>query len=361
MNSIGMLGLGTALPGQPFTRELALAHAQELTCKSARQEKILAEVYRRTSVETRSSVLSKDYAHQNPFFTNALNCGPSTKSRMERYASEAPELALSAANRALDSSAVDRSNITHLITVSCTGFVAPGFDIALIQSLPLRSSVSRAHFGFMGCHGIINAIKYGRDIVASDANAVVLVCAAELCSLHFQYGWSNNNLLANALFSDGAGAVVLGRGPAKWRVQPGASIIVPDSTSAIQWNVGDHGFEMSLDAAVPDIIERELPSFLTEYLARFTLSIDDIGSWSVHPGGPRILDAVERCLKLPAQTLQASRDVLARHGNMSSPTVLFVFEELMRKNARMPCVFLGFGPGLAIEAFLVLEGETSLW
>lgn len=354
MKSTGMLGIGTALPGKPFTRELALAHAQELTCKSPRQEKILAEVYRRTSVETRSSVLSEDYAHQTPFFTNALNGGPSTKSRMERYASEAPELALIAADRALDSSGVERNSITHLITVSCTGFVAPGFDIALIQNLPLPSSVSRAHFGFMGCHGIINAIKFGSDIVASDANAVVLICAAELCSLHFQYEWSSNNLLANALFSDGAGAVVLGRGPANWLVQPGASIIVPDSTTAIQWNVGDHGFEMSLDVTVPDIIELELPSFLAEYLARYSLSIDDVGSWAVHPGGPRILDAVERCLKLPARMLQASRDVLTKHGNMSSPTVLFVFEELMRSNARMPCLFLGFGPGLAIEALLVL-------
>ncbi|MBY0547861.1 MAG: type III polyketide synthase [Candidatus Obscuribacterales bacterium] len=354
MKGAGILGIGTALPGKPFTRELALAHARELTCKSPRQEKILAEVYRRTSVETRSSVLAKDYEHKKPFFTNAQSGGPSTKLRMERYASEAPGLALIAATQALDSSGVDRVNITHLITVSCTGFVAPGFDIALIQDLPLRPTVSRAHLGFMGCHGIISAIKFGSDIVASDANAVVLVCAAELCSLHFQYEWSSNNLLANALFSDGAGAVVLGRAPAHWRALPGASTIVPDSIAAIRWNVGDHGFEMTLDSAVPDIIERELPAFLTEYLARHSLSIDEIGSWAVHPGGPRILDAVESCLKLPELTLQASRDVLAKHGNMSSPTVLFVFEELMRTNAPMPCVFLGFGPGLAIEALLVL-------
>ena len=161
--------------------------------------------------------------------------------------------------------------------------------------------------------------------------------------------------MANALFADGAAAVVASSRecePESWRLKATGSCLIPDSQPAMSWRIGDHGFEMALDACVPELIERHLRPWLAEWLDGYGLSLDRIGSWAVHPGGPRILAAIEKSLGLPESSTAVSREILSQNGNMSSPTVLFILNRLREQGAPRPCVALGFGPGLFAEAAL---------
>ena len=152
------------------------------------------------------------------------------------------------------------------------------------------------------------------------------------------------------LFRSGAAAAVGGAGGDGWRLLATGSCLIPDSAAAMGWTVGDHGFEMTLGKAVPGLIARTIRPWLTAWLGSHGLTPDAVGSWAVHPGGPKILSAVEEGLGLPPAALAVSRGVFADYGNMSSPTVLFVLDRLRKRDAPRPCVMLGFGPGLTAEA-----------
>jgi predicted naringenin-chalcone synthase len=277
---------------------------------------------------------------------------------MAVYEREAPPLGMAAAAEALRAADIAAADVTHLVTVSCTGFVAPGLDAAIIDGLGLPSTTERTHVGFMGCHGALNAIRVASSFARADPANVPLVCSVELCTLHFAYGWDPDMLVANALFSDGAAAVVGRSAPAgnvdgAWNVAATGTLLMPDSADAMTWRVGDHGFRMTLSARVPELIEAELRGWLTGWLAAQDLSIADVGSWAVHPGGPRILSAVESALGLSSRQTAVSREVLSECGNMSSATVLFILDRLRRGGAPLPCVALAFGPGLVVEALLI--------
>jgi predicted naringenin-chalcone synthase len=239
----------------------------------------------------------------------------------------------------------------------------------------------------MGCHGAMNGLRVANAFTTADPQARVLVCAVELCSLHYYYGNQADKLIANAIFADGAAAVVgaaagerrpSGRrcgseGPAAspeqpsglragcsgrsetplaWSLRASGSCLIPESEAEMGWTVGDHGFEMSLSRKVPGLIARHLRPWLEAWLADNGLSLDAVGTWAGHPGGPKILSAVEEGLGLPPDALAVSRAVYAEYGNMSSPTILFILDRLRQANAPRPCVALGFGPGLVAEAAL---------
>jgi predicted naringenin-chalcone synthase len=214
----------------------------------------------------------------------------------------------------------------------------------------------------MGCHGALNGLRVARAFTIAEPGARVLLCATELCSLHYHYGWDPQKTIANAIFGDGAAAVA-GAGsasesrgtasrPDAWRLTASGSCVFPDSADAMTWTVRDHGFEMTLSKKVPGLIATHLRPWLAEWLERHGVVLGEVASWAVHPGGPRIVDAVEEALALPRELTAVSRAVFAEHGNMSSPTVLFILEALCRRGAPRPCVALGFGPGLTAEAAL---------
>ncbi len=289
----------------------------------------------------------------------------STAQRMALYEQQAGPLATTACWAALHDAKMDAKAITHLVTVSCTGFVAPGFDLQLFKTLSLNPTVRRTHVGFMGCHGALNALRVGNGYCAEDPDNVVLICATELCSMHFQYGWSKEILVSNALFADGSAAVIMSNNQTNAAQRQGrqildaaiyshaASYVVPDSEAAMSWRIVDSGFVMSLANNVPSLIQTNLPPFSESWLAKNNLSVRDIRGWAVHPGGPRILDAVSDALQLDQDALSTSRQILSECGNMSSPTVLFILQRLLALGDKLPCVVLGFGPGLTIEAALI--------
>jgi predicted naringenin-chalcone synthase len=247
--------------------------------------------------------------------------------------------------------------VTHVVTVTCTGFSAPGFDLALFKELGLSAGVARTQVGFMGCHGALNGLRVARAFVAADPAACVLLCAVEMCSLHHQYGWNAERVVANSLFGDGAAAVVVTAeiGPAGdcYRLLAAGSTLIPDSEDAMSWRIGDNGFLMTLSTRVPALIAANLRGWLDTWLNGLGLTVADVGSWAVHPGGPRILAAVGEALELDRQALAVSRSILAEYGNMSSPTILFILDRMRNLERSRPCVVLGFGPGLAVEAVLL--------
>jgi prepilin-type processing-associated H-X9-DG protein len=263
-------------------------------------------------------------------------------------------LALRASRIALGDAGLAPGEITHLITVSCTGFRAPGVDVELIKGLVLPPTTQRTHLGFMGCHGALNGLRVARAFTGSDPDARVLVCATELCVLHYHYNWDPQKMIANALFADGSAAVVgAAAGPAgAWQVAASGACLFPDSEEAMTWSVGNHGFAMTLSRKVPGLIAANLRPWMERWLAGHGIQLGDVASWAIHPGGPRILEAAEEALGLSREATRVAREVFSAHGNMSSPTVLFIVDEMRRRRAPRPCVALGFGPGLAVEATL---------
>ncbi|MEM8865201.1 MAG: type III polyketide synthase [Planctomycetota bacterium] len=358
-----VFGIGVATPPHTMTQDQALELAERVLRIDSEKARVLRAIYRRAGVKQRYTCVPYETGYAWAELPDAVSetgeqvpRGASTRVRMQLYQQYAPPLALDAASKAMDESDVPRETITHLVTASCTGFVAPGVDSYLINQLGLPADTQRVNVGFMGCHGAINALRVADGLAASDPNNRVLLCCVELCSLHYFFDSDPDKLVSNALFADGAAALVLGgagEGDPVWRLRATGSCLLPDSLDAMTWDVGDYGFEMSLSAAVPDRIAESLRPWLTGWLDQQGVAMEDVTHWAVHPGGPRILSSVSESLELDAEALAASRSVLADYGNMSSPTVLFIAEELSRRGATGPCVMLAFGPGLAAEVALI--------
>jgi alpha-pyrone synthase len=364
--SFAILGLGTAVPPLAVTMEEGIRIAEAICRPTEEQTAWLRTTYHHTGIERRHlafpnqalvDLLQRTKVSGSVFLPGETGqCGPTTGQRMRHYAENAAPLALRAAGQALARSGLVPGEITHLITVSCTGFFAPGLDFELITGLGLSSGTQRTHVGFMGCQAALNALRVARAFADADPEACVLLCAVELCGAHFHYGWDTEKAIANALFADGAAAVVgvpAGRAPAgAWRVAATGSCLLPDSRGDMSWTIGDHGFEMTLSVRVPGLIARYLRPWLERWLEENGLGLAEVGSWAVHPGGPRILEGVEEALGLPRQATAAAHEVFATHGNMSSPTILFILDRLQERRAARPCVALAFGPGLTAEAVL---------
>lgn len=377
-----ILGIGTAQPEFIMTQDEAVALAQEVCCRTEDDRRLVKVLYRKTGVKQRALCVPHQLALEWMVMGQAaavalaesraaiggadgmledapepVSKGMGTGERMRVYADAAPKLAVDCSTKALADAKLAAGEITHLVTVSCTGFFAPGLDLALINGLGLRPTVGRVFVGFMGCHGAINGLRTAQAIAQADPRNRVLLCAVELCSLHYSFEWDPDRAVGNAIFADGAAALVVAHSsaaPSEDTLQVAAtgSCYIPDSGDAMSWNIGDHGFEMFLSSRVPDLISTNVRPWFESWLAEQGLKIEDIGCWAVHPGGPRVLSAVEEALGLDRTHTYMSREVLAECGNMSSPTVLFILQRLRAAGAKMPCVAIGFGPGLAAEAAL---------
>jgi prepilin-type processing-associated H-X9-DG protein len=364
--SLCIKGIGTAVPRHCIAQEDLAEVAGRLCGLNDKQRRMLPTLYRHAGVQKRHSVVlagpsNRDVAGQSFYQSVEIGGpnGPSTADRMRVYAESATPLAADACRRALAAAQMGPEEITHLVTVSCSGFCAPGVDVQLFHELGLSPNVARTHVGFMGCHGALNGLRVARSFVEADPNARVLLCAIELCTLHHQYGWNPDQIVANALFADGSAAAVCVPGTEEngtdesLSALSSASTIVPETEDLMSWRIGDHGFQMGLSARVPDVIRSTLRSWLSGWLATEGVSPEQVGQWGIHPGGPRILQACLEALELGPEAIAASKGVLAEFGNMSSPTILFILDRLRRQGAPGPWVLLAFGPGLTIEAALV--------
>ena len=274
---------------------------------------------------------------------------PSTKTRMRRFERAALPLAISAC-AALHGRLADgfeAASITHLVVTSCTGFFAPGLDLQLVTALGLPSSVERTMIGFMGCYAAFNALKVARHIVRSEPDARVLLVNIELCTLHLQETDDLEQILSFMVFADGCTAALVSAAPHGLALDGFHAELLPDTDPLITWHIGDLGFDMLLSGQVPGAIA----SGLGRNAARILGDGPAPALWAVHPGGRSVLDAVAGALSLPPDALADSRAVLDGFGNMSSCTVLFVLDRMMRAGlpAGTPGIAMGFGPGLVAE------------
>ncbi len=369
--SVVIQSIGSAVPGGQIEQQdsadvaNALRGNHDHSSDSSKRAQLLSTLYRRSGVRRRHCVLLEPGEgpplSRQTFYhpaTISTDKGPSTWQRMEQYDLHAGPLAEKACSVALQNAKLSAEEITHLVTVSCSGFSAPGFDLQLFARLGLSSSIARTHVGFMGCHGALNGLRVARAFAQSDPNARVLMCAMELCTLHHQYTDEPQQIVANSLFSDGAAAMVLGaetesKTTPTLRIIDQASCWMPETESLMSWRIGDNGFQMTLSPQVPVLIERELKPWMEKWLSKNGLSIHEVAHWAIHPGGPRILSASQKSLELPENALAVSHFVLQEFGNMSSPTILFILEEMQRQDVRGPIVGLAFGPGIVFEAVLL--------
>jgi predicted naringenin-chalcone synthase len=306
-----------------------------------------SQIERRWSCLTPAAPGCNESIDVDGFYT--LGRFPSTAERMSRYEVEAPRLAAAAVARlGLGETARD---VTHLVVTSCTGFSAPGVDFELVRRCGLDPAVERTVIGFMGCYAAITALKLARHVVRSDPSAKVLVVSVELCTLHLQETDDLERLLTFLLFGDGCSAALVSAEPAGLALDGFNAVLVQQAADQITWNIGDLGFDMVLSGRVPGTITEALRAGAAQVLRG---PPDAIDLWAVHPGGRTVLDAVDGAFGLGPAALAASRAVLRDYGNMSSPTVMFVLDALLRAKApagARGCA-MAFGPGLTAETML---------
>jgi len=360
-----LLAIGCATPPGVLTRVGAVALSNAVAPPSTSRD-LLQRFHEKSGVQSRAGVIFSASGNQSlyPPSTTEHDKGPTTQQRLHIYTQHAATLAARAAQSALTQAGVLPSRITHLVTASCTGCHAPGVDIALIDQLALSPDVRRTHIGFMGCHAAINSLATAAAISNADAAACVLVVCVELCTIHMHYGKRPDKLIANALFADGAAAVIVAHSndTSLPHAAGFASRVFRDAqgnptTDRMQWEITDHGFAMTLAKDVPDLLAASVPTWLQHTLRRYELTVHDIATWAIHPGGPRIVQSLVQALELsPTHQAQATADALAilgGHGNMSSATVLFMLYQMLQRSRHRPIITLAFGPGLAGEMMLL--------
>ncbi|MBX6748208.1 MAG: type III polyketide synthase [Micromonosporaceae bacterium] len=281
--------------------------------------------------------------------------GWSTAERMRRYLVEALPLGKDALASALARAGVAATDVGMLVVCSCTGYATPGLDILLARDLAMATDLRRVLIGHMGCYAALPGLGVAADFVAQHERPAVLLCV-ELPSLHVQPSERDvQQVVAHALFSDAAAAVVLvpnGSGPRVVRVVARTD---PTTADHMTWHITDLGFRMGLSPEVPDALARQVEPAVGDLLGPSGLDTTEVSAWAVHPGGPRILEVVAQRLALPGDALASSTKVLAEHGNCSSATVLLVLDDLLRRSGglRGPGVAMAFGPGLTLYAALL--------
>ena len=331
-----------------------MVKAHQLNDEEAHKLKVL---YRATGIKERYSTIP-DYQNNGDFQmypdNDRLEPFPSTSERSNCYKKEALNLSIEAINNCVEEK-VSLSDITHLITVSCTGMYAPGLDIDLVNQCKMPADVERTAINFMGCYAAFSALKLANHICNGNKANVLIVCT-ELCSLHFQKEKSEDNFLANALFGDGSAAVLVQSEPAAVALQMESFIsnLISSAKNEMAWEIGDYGFEMKLSAYVPEAIRTGIKPLIESLIKRIEKQKFDF--YAIHPGGKKILNAVENALAITKEENLHSHHILRDFGNMSSPTILFVMKQIMDElslqDNNKSLLSFGFGPGLTLESMI---------
>ncbi|HVS98019.1 MAG TPA: type III polyketide synthase [Puia sp.] len=356
-----IISIGTAVPAYQHRQEDILPFMQRIYGLERDAGRKLRYLYHQSGIHTRYSVIP-DYSRPVrswKFYppTENLEPFPSLELRMRWYRDHAAPLSVEAIHRCLGGKAA-AEEITHLITVSCTGMSAPGLDIELVEALHLPPTVFRTSVNFMGCYAAVHALKLAHALADNTPGSRVLVVCTELCTLHFQQEPTIDNMLSSLLFADGSAAALIvpddhpGRG---LRLGLFYSEIVPAGKKEMSWDLSSTGFRMGLSQYVTDLIQTDFGHLVDHALEKGGLRREAITHWCVHPGGRKILDAIRECLAFPNGDLDTSYAVLEQYGNMSSATILFVLRDIMDKLSygETNRVFgAAFGPGLTMETFI---------
>ncbi len=361
----------TMTPEHVYPQDYAAAKMQDWIADE-KLARIIRVLYKKSGIDRRFSVIENFDDEQRPgaFFQRDEQGRvqePTTAERNAIYVRESRRLSVALAGRAIAACpAIEARDITHVVTVSCTGFSNPGPDYHIVNDLGLAATTQRYNLGFMGCYAAFPGLRMAGQFCSANPDAVVLVLCLELCTLHLQLNHREDSMLADSLFSDGAAAAIVSarRPPADrsaFRLGDFRSGLIPDGEADMAWTVGDLGFDIALSGYVPRIIGANIRQAVEPLLETGDLPLDQVRSWAVHPGGKAILDKVAGSLGLGERQIAASRKVLRDYGNMSSATVLFVLREILDQSQapeRENICAMAFGPGLTVEMGL-LEARRS--
>lgn len=354
---IAILGIGTAVPAFRIDQAETSQRLTEALAENRDSARWAKKIFKQCGVETR-------YTCEPNLLESASDCRyfphiskqdiPTTAERMETYKKESVPLGLDAARKALEDAEVRASDITHLITVSCTGQFLPGMDAALVAQLGLSANVNRIPLNFLGCAAGLKAVCLSRKIVSGTPSAKVLVVCVELCTLHIQPSSHREALFAASFFGDGASACIVGSaGPNHkeiFQLGEDHSVLLPDSAEEMVWEVGNHGYDLYLSPNIPKLIGRMVPA----EVERLLNGEKNADLWAIHPGGRGIVDTLQDLFGLTNEQTRPSLTVLRHYGNVSSATILFVLKEMRqdlkgRLSGTADGLALAFGPGLTVE------------
>ncbi len=359
-----IISIATEVPAFKHEQQAICNFADTIYSKDETESRKLRFLYRQSGINTRYSTIP-DYSlapEDRQFYSTApdLEPFPNLEKRMEWFNKHAAALSIKSIEKCIDGK-INKADITHLITVSCTGMSAPGLDIEIMEQMQLMRNIFRTSVNFMGCYAAIHALKLADVICRSEENANVIIVCTEFCTLHFQKEVSIDNITSTLLFADGCAAVLV---QPKNSASKGISInkffsdVAFRGKTDMSWRLSSTGFLMTLSGYVPDLVEEDFDGLVSQALEHGNMKKEDITHWCIHPGGKKILEAIEKSIKLPKDSLHYSYDVLSNYGNMSSPTVLFVLkkilDELLDNQEPKPAKIFGaaFGPGLTMETFI---------
>lgn len=357
--------IGTANPEHKIAQMQVADWMANALQMEERPRRMLKSLYESSGIETRYTVLP-DYVRTSTEFdffpqTPDMEPFPSVKTRMLLYEKAALPLAVKAIENCLEHNpGFERNKITHLVTVSCTGMYAPGLDIDIIEELGLPKNIERTSIQFMGCYAAFNGIKTANYICRANTQANVLVVCVELCTLHFQKHKERDHLVSNALFGDGAAAMLIQGKPNTNNVSLSLDAfycdLLPHGKKDMAWHISDFGFEMTLSSYIPSLIKGGIKSLASKLLNNLKLDQSQISYYAIHPGGRKILEVCEEELGLNPEDNCHAYEVLRDYGNMSSPTVVFVLNSILKNLSASDkdknLLSFAFGPGLTVESLV---------
>ena len=357
-----IVSIATSVPANKYDQNELLQFADKVFSETPDDSRKLKFLYNKSGIDTRYSVTAdfKALPEDRSFFpiSDDLEPFPSIEKRMKLYMEQAPLLSVDAINKCIDRR-ISKNDITHLITVSCTGISAPGLDLQIMEKMELPGKIVRTSVNFMGCYAAVHALKLADAFCRSTDKANVVVVCTELCTLHFQKTASIDNLTASLLFADGCAAMLIQNDPTVKgiRLKSFFSDVSFKGKNEMAWEISAKGFLMTLTGYVPALIKEDFAELVNKALAVTNEKTEDITHWCIHPGGKQILQSISSGLNLPLEKLNYSYEVLRDYGNMSSATIVFVLKKILEECCQQqpeikPLIFgAAFGPGLTMETF----------
>ena len=358
-----IISIATRVPSFKHKQEDLFSFAEKVYCKDGPESRKLKFLYRHSGIKTRYSVIP-DYSTvitERTFFpqTADLEPFPCLEKRMNLYNEYAAQLSAGTIEDCIQNK-IDKKEITHLITVSCTGMSAPGIDLQVMEMMGLPQNIVRTSVNFMGCYAAVHGLKLADAFCSSNKKANVIVVCTELCTLHFQKDISADNMTSSLLFADGCAAMLIQADNSTHkgiRVQNFFSDVSFKGKKDMAWELSSKGFLMTLTGYVPELIKEDFKCLVDKALDSSQQKQANISHWCIHPGGKKILESISSSLGITDTALKYSYDTLNDYGNMSSPTILFVLKKILdefeyQKPSKPPVIFAAaFGPGLTMETF----------
>lgn len=343
---VALLSLATRTPRHILSQQQALATARELIGDRFTDFDRLAPVFDHAGIAFRQLAMPLDW-YRTP---------RSFEERSAAYLDVALDLFVQAAQGALDEAGLRAEEIDAIVTVSSTGIATPSLEARAMEHLSFRNDVRRVPVFGLGCAGGATGMGLAAELARARPGTTVLFVTVELCSLALRTNQADKaDLISTALFGDGAAACILRTGGDGFaRIVGNAEKTWNDTLDIMGWRTEATGLAVVLNRAIPAFAEREMKQAVTEMLASQGFALSDMDRFICHPGGAKVLDALENALELDRGTMAEERAVLHDHGNMSAPTVLFVLDRYRRQGLPPLSLLSALGPGFTASS-LILE------